>query len=91
MVFAVLFGIVLFVLVGALVRSQGDSLAQKFASLKDVKGMNIHDIIAVVGSPQAESNLANGTRIFQWHATGFHIALLFAGDVCLGITHQSRT
>lgn len=90
MIVALLGGFVLFVIIGAIVRSGGNRLARRFDSLGDVRGMDIHDIVRVVGNPQAESRMANGTRLFQWQAPGCHVALLFAGDECLGITHQSR-
>lgn len=91
MVVALLGGFILFVVIGALVRASGNSLARRFDSLGDLRGMNVHDIIRVVGNPQAESQMANGTRLIQWQVTGCHVALLFAGDECLGITHQSRS
>jgi hypothetical protein len=90
MIIAMVGGLVLFIIIGALVRASGNSLARRFESLGDMKGMDIHDIIRVVGSPQSESQMANGTRLFQWQATGYHVALRFAGDKCLGVTHHSR-
>jgi hypothetical protein len=91
MVVAEIGGLLLFALIGFIVRAPGASLASRFAQLGDLKGKNVLDIIAAVGNPQAETQLANGTRLVQWQATGFRIALLFAGDECLDITHQSRS
>lgn len=91
MIVVLLGGFVLFVLIGAMVRSGGNRLARRFDSLGDVRGMDVNDIVRAVGNPQAETQMANGTRLVQWQAPGYHVALLFAGDECLGITHQSRS
>jgi hypothetical protein len=41
-----------------------------------------------IGAPQAKSMMANGRRLLQWQATGYHVAFIFFGDTCEGMTSE---
>lgn len=90
MIFAVVGGLVLFGLISALVKASGHNLNAKFAQLGELKGRSRLEIEAVVGPPNAVSAIAEGKSVCQWMQTGYHIALLFNGDTCEGITHEVR-
>ena len=74
-------------MIGWLVKAPGRALQQKFISLGNFQGQTRKQIEAVVGPPNSISAVGNGT-LCQWMATGYHIAVLFDGDVCKGITHE---
>jgi hypothetical protein len=83
-------GLVLWLVIGAAVRSPGKALQRKFVSLGNMKGKSLSEISAVVGSPNAISARSDGGSLRQWQATGYHIALIFdAENICQGITHQA--
>jgi hypothetical protein len=88
MVVPLLGGLVLFFVIGMLVKAPGRSLQSKFVSLGNLKWRSKAEIVAVVGPPNSISGAANGRTLCQWMATGYHIALLFDGETCEGITHQ---
>jgi len=67
----------------------GKQLHQKFAAMGDLKGKTKQEIIAAVGNPSAISGTADGKTVCQWMKTGFHIALIFNGEVCEGISHMA--
>ena len=67
----------------------GKQLHQKFAALGDLKGKTKQEIIAAVGNPSAISGTADGKTVCQWMKTGFHIALIFNGEICEGISHMA--
>ena len=69
-------------------RSPGRQLQSKFQRLGVLAGRNRAEIEAVVGTPSSVSATANGRVVCQWMATGYHIALLFAGDSCEGVSHE---
>lgn len=73
---------------GWLVKAPGRALQQKFVSLGTIKGKTRIEIEAVVGAPNSISAAAGGMVLCQWMAVGYHIALLFDGDICQGITHE---
>lgn len=81
-------GLILFVLVSVLVRAQGSQLQQRFGSLGELPGKTKEEIIAVVGPPSSVSAAPEGKTVLQWMAPGYHVALLFEGEACLGITHE---
>jgi len=70
------------------VTQPGKDLAQRFASLGTIAGKSRQEFIASVGSPTSFSTMPEGKTLLQWQATGYHIALLFNGDVCEGVTHE---
>lgn len=70
------------------VTQPGKDLAQRFASLGTIAGKSRQEIIASVGSPTSFSTMPEGKTLLQWQATSYHIALLFNGDVCEGVTHE---
>jgi hypothetical protein len=55
----------------------GRQLAVKFQSLGDMTGKTLSQIVSIVGPPNARSFMAHSQVLYQWHATGYHIALLF--------------
>ena len=83
-------GSILYFIIQALVKAPGASLQSKFVGLGTLKGKTRNEIIAVVGPPNSISAAANGKTLYQWLATGYHIALLFDGDTCEGVTHQFK-
>jgi urease gamma subunit len=68
---------------------QGKELRRKFEALGELKGKTKQEIIAAVGSPSAISGAADGKTLCQWMKTGFHIGLIFDGEVCEGISHMA--
>lgn len=77
-------GILLYFIMGAVVKAPGTVLATKFASLGDMSGKTYAEIKRVVGTENSVSRkvLDDGqvVTIRQWMATGYHIVLLFDGD-----------
>jgi hypothetical protein len=70
------------------VLTPGRELAKRFEKLGDMKWKTANEIIAVVGKP---STISNGSdyRLYQWQATGYHIAIKFGlNDVFWAITHE---
>lgn len=52
-------------------------------------GKTFDQIASVVGPPSARSFMAHNQVLYQWQATGYHIALLFdANDKFLRITSE---
>src|SRR5450759_474555 len=72
----ILGGLVLYMFIGALVKSPGRSLQHKFIACNPLKGKPMNEIIARCGQPTSRSSQANGNQLFQWQSTGYHIALL---------------
>jgi hypothetical protein len=85
---AVIGGLILFAVISALVRAPGNLLQKKFGSLGQLPGKTREEIIAVVGPPNSVSAAGDGKTLLQWMAPGYHVALLFEGEACLGITHE---
>lgn len=89
-------GIILHFITSAVVKAPGDILQVKFSKLtKDtngvIKGKTYDEIVAVCGAPNSVSPVGDGTKLCQWLATGYHIALLFdENNVCLGISHEVK-
>lgn len=99
----VLIGLVVVLVIGAIVllnapipshpiefgvTREGKYLHHKFRMLGTLKGKTKAEIIEAVGQPSSISVAGEGRLLLQWQATGCHMALLFEGDVCLGITHE---
>ena len=82
-------GILLYAITSAAVRLPGATMAQKFKSLGTLSGKTRSEIEAVVGPPNAVSAVGNGKTLCQWMATGYHVALVFDGNTCEGISHES--
>jgi hypothetical protein len=66
----------------------GRALAQGFASLGNLAGRSREEIAAVVGPHSGFSVAGPDQVLLQWQSDVYHIALLFEGDVCVGITHE---
>lgn len=89
-------GIILYLIIGALVRAPGSALQSKFIMLTaktngEIKGKTYDEIVATCGRPTSVSPIGDGGKVCQWMATGYHIALLFdANNVCLGVSHEAK-
>lgn len=81
-------GIVLYALIQALATSPGRSLQNKFVNMGILVGKTKSEIVMTAGSPSSTSVAAEGAYLLQWMASGYHIALLFKDDICVGITHE---
>ncbi|MFF0450754.1 hypothetical protein ACFYT4_30970 [Streptomyces sp. NPDC004609] len=66
----------------------GRKLTQGFASLGNLVGRSRDDIIAVVGPHSSFSVAGPNQVLLQWQSDVYHIALLFEGETCVGITHE---
>jgi hypothetical protein len=68
---------------------EGRRLHSAFVELGSMKGKPFSELKQAVGLPTSISHHANGTRLRQWQATGFHMAILFdKEDRVVRITHQ---
>jgi hypothetical protein len=83
-------GLILYAIISELVKAPGKSLQRKFLSLGTLTGKSKSQIISVVGQPNSISGTAGGKTLCQWMATGYHIALIFNGEICEGVTHEFR-
>lgn len=88
-------GIILVVVVGMIsglqqhyITQPGRAMARKFADLGQLAGKTKTEIIWAVGNPTSFSAMADGKSLLQWQETGYHIALLFSGEKCDGVTHE---
>lgn len=81
-------GIALFAIISAMTTAPGRSLQSKFVGMGTLSGKSKNQIIAVVGAPNSISALPDGKSLLQWMATGYHIALIFNGDICEGVSHE---
>lgn len=88
-VLIILGGLVATVVVQMSVTSEGRSLQQKFIDLGTLSGRSKDEIVESVGAPNAFSSLADGKALLQWQKPGYHIALIFDGDICEGVSHES--
>jgi hypothetical protein len=74
----------------ALAGMKSHSLAMKFGALGTLTGRSKQEIIDAVGLPNSVSAVGVGQTLLQWQVDGYHIALLFTGDVCDGVTHEFK-
>lgn len=72
----------------AMVTNPGKELHAKFVNLGTLSGRTKDDIVTAVGAPSSISAVGEGQTLLQWQATGCHMALLFTGEICDGITHE---
>lgn len=63
----------------------GRALRKKFAALGELKGKTKQEIVAVAGNPAAIAGTSDGKTCCQWMKSGFHIVLIFNGEICEGI------
>lgn len=86
---AILGGLLLYGLINAAVKAPGIALAKKFASLGDLRGRSLDEIVRSVGPFQSRSQgQGEGHEIIQWLQSGYHISLLFQDEVCEGVSHE---
>jgi hypothetical protein len=79
-------GILLYAITSAGVRAPGKAMGNKFRSLGDMHGKTLQEIVAVVGDPISTADMGGDKTLYQWAASGFHIALLFSGQTCDSIS-----
>lgn len=70
---------------------KGIFLPRKFVSLGVLVGKSKEEIISVAGQPNHVSTQPNGKMLLQWISKGYHIALLFDGEICEAVTHESTS
>ena len=84
-------GLIWYAITKAAVKAPGNALQQKFINLGTLKGKTFSEIQNACGSPNSTSVGANGVKIYQWMATGYHIVLLFdENDICLGVSSETK-
>ena len=84
-------GLILYLIIHAVVRAPGSSLQSKFVKLGTLKGKTLQEITAACGQPNSISATADGKKVRQWMATGYHIVLLFdENDICLGVSSETK-
>jgi len=49
----------------------------KFNSLGDLSGKNKEYVTNILGKPNNEAILVNGSHLVQWHSNGSHISIIF--------------
>jgi len=81
-------GLALYAVIAVFTRIPGWLLESKFAKLGVLAGRTKAEIINAVGAPTSTSAMTDGKTLLQWMVTGYHIALLFDGDICEGVTHE---
>ncbi len=89
-IYPIIIGLLMYFFISWIVKEPGRSLQRKFVSLGNLVGKNKNEITSVAGLPNSISAASNGKTICQWMATGYHIALLFNGDICEGVTYEYR-
>lgn len=84
-------GIIWFLISTAMVKAPGTLLQQKFVNLGTLKGKTLSQITNACGNPSSISTTSNGTKVYQWISTGYHIVLLFdENDICLGVSSETK-
>ena len=83
-------GVLVSVLIQASVKAPGNELARKFAAAGTLAGKTKSEIITMVGPPNSITGLPGGKTLCQWMATGYHVALRFNGEICEGVTHETK-
>lgn len=65
-----------------------ENVQNEFQRLGTLKGKSKREIILSVGPPNSVSALSHGKSLLQWQRNGYHIALIFDGEICEGVTHE---
>jgi hypothetical protein len=81
-------GLGMFAITRVLVKAPGRSLQSKFVAINPLAGKTKTQIIAAAGPPNSVSALPGGKSLLQWLATGYHISLIFNGEICEGVRHE---
>lgn len=90
-VFPIVGGIIWYLISNAAVKAPGTFLQQKFVKLGTLKGKTLAEITSACGAPSSISTMDDGTKVYQWMATGYHIVLLFdKNDICLGVSSETK-
>jgi len=64
------------------------SFKKRLYGLGHLTGRTKDEIILAVGVPNSFSAADGGKELLQWQRPGYHIALLFLGGICEGVTHE---
>lgn len=88
-------GLILYAIMGAVVKAPGTLLATKFATLGDMSGKTYDEIKKIVGAENSISSTVNEAgetvKIRQWISAGYHITLLFdANDNFICISSETK-
>ena len=89
-------GVIWWLFSSAMVKAPGNSLQNKFLTLTKnsngvIKGKTLKEVKDACGEPSAVSSLGNGKTLYQWQATGYHIALIFNEEnICEGISSEIK-
>ncbi len=89
-------GLIWWLISSALVSAPGALLQNKFANfIADndgvIAGKTLEQVKSACGAPSAFSALGDGQKLYQWQATGYHIALIFdENDICVGISSEIK-
>lgn len=89
-------GLLWWLLSSAIVKAPGNVLQNNFAKLTEdtngvIAGKTLSEVKSVCGSPSAVSSIGGGQKLYQWQATGYHIALIFdENDICVGISSEVK-
>ncbi|QXE92446.1 hypothetical protein KP001_07960 [Geomonas subterranea] len=87
-------GVVVLAVMGAFLTK---SPKAAFAKMGPVAGKTKAEIFAKAGPPNSVSAAPDGKTVYQWFEIShlgndaYHIALIFNGDICEGITHEFRS
>ena len=65
--------------------SRGQSLANRFFEMGDLKGKTLEQIVEVVGQPQFMATWPDGRLAVEWAHGTYQIALVFKDNACEGV------
>lgn len=84
--------VAIFVLMNACRIDEDESCAiqKKFSMSGDPKGKTKDQIHDGMGKPTHIYYFVDGQSLSQWRTKNYHLVLLFDGDICSGITHESK-
>ena len=89
-------GFILHLLTTAAVKAPGDLLQTRFAKLTEstngvIAGKTYDEVVNACGAPASVSPMGDGTKLCQWMATSYHIALIFdENNICKGVSHECK-
>lgn len=67
------------------------NLRRDFAALGNVVGKTRSEIEEGIGQSYSMDAVDKEEYVLQWMHDGYHVALLFRGEKCVGIQHESDT
>lgn len=66
------------------------TIQKKFSRLGDPKGKTKGQIHDVMGKPTHIYYFVDCQSLSQWRTKSYHLVLHFEGEICGGITHESK-